>query len=180
MKNGDKVLLEADFDTNRGDGTSVLRINTFATTGLPIIAANEDIHQATPVMVPSYVKDDLDRLFKKDRGGLTIAGMYWRSTPELATETRRWISTHDTEFMYALVYGYKAETEKQYVVPVPKMNRMYYRIPYDNDLDKHKGTLSWLICYGSTPKTDKRIRFTMDQLKKYGLENYDHEEVEDC
>jgi hypothetical protein len=56
---------------------------------------------------------------------------------------------------------------------------MYYRIPYGSHLNQINNTLSWLICYGDTPKTDKRIRFTMDEIKKYGLEGCERVEVQD-
>lgn len=75
----------------------------------------------------------------------------------------------------------RRELAKKYIVPVPKLFRTYYRIPDKDSLDGLNGKLSltWSICYGSTPETDKEIRFTMDEIKKYGLEDYDYTEVRD-
>lgn len=75
----------------------------------------------------------------------------------------------------------RRELAKKYIVPVPKLFRTYYRIPDKDSLNGLNGKLSlkWSICYGDTPKTDKGIRFTMEEIKKYGLEDYDYTEVQD-
>lgn len=177
MEIGDEILVKGtviDIDTNEPK----IKVSNHSVADAWYYSGDVESSDKC-IVVPGYVKDDLDRIFKSGRDSYRIAGENWMGIDSLSFDSRAWIKKHHAEFMHALVYGYKAEVKKQYIVPVPKMYRMYYRIPYDNHLDQINNTLAWLICYGDTPKTDKRIRFTMDQIKQYGLEDCERVEVQD-
>ncbi len=180
MKTGDKVAIF-------GTLTSIENINaTVVVDGpngvkltLKVFPECLELASDQRITVPEYVKDDLDKASQSAVDAIEIVSIYMANGKLFSEETCLWIDDHCDEFIKALAYGYKTEVKKQYIVPVPKMHRMYYRIPYDNHLDQINNTLSWLICYGDTHKTDKGIRFTMDEIKKYGLEDYERIEVQD-
>ena len=124
------------------------------------------------IVVPECVKNDLDKLFKEGRTGLNIAGVYWRSASGLTTEARRWIGQHETDFMCALVYGYKAKSEKKYYVKVFKAEGYYY---WKVNLD----AIGELFIGTNTDSFPDEKQFTMDEIKKYGLEGCKRVEVQD-
>mgnify|MGYP004701263053 CR=1 FL=1 len=124
------------------------------------------------VAVPECVKDDLDKLFKKGRTSLNIAGVYWRSAPELTAEARKWIGRHETDFMHALVYGYKAGLKRKYYVKVFKAESYYY---WKTNLD---ATGELFIATNTHSFPDEK-QFTMDEIKKYGLEDCERIEVQE-
>ena len=179
MKTGDKVAIF-------GTLTSIENINaTVVVSGpngvkLTLKVFPENLESTDKrIVVPEYVKDDIDKASQSAMDAMEIVSIYMANGKLFSEETCLWIDDHCDEFINALAYGYKTEVKKQYIVPVPKMYRMYYRIPYGSHLNQINNTLSWLICYGDTPKTDKRIRFTMDEIKKYGLEGCERVEVQD-
>lgn len=177
MKIGDKVYVEGVVHSLSENSTDI-EVET-CLGDVDYYPADKVRSDDKQIVVPEYVKNDLDKASQSAMDAMKIVSIYMANGKLFSEETCLWIDDHCDEFINALAYGYKTEVKKQYIVPVPKMYRMYYRIPYGSHLNQINNTLSWLICYGDTPKTDKRIRFTMDEIKKYGLEGCERVEVQD-
>lgn len=170
MKIGDKVYVEGVVHSLSESSTDI-EVET-CLGDVDYYPADKVRSDDKQIVVPEYVKNDLDKLFKEGRTSLSIAGVYWRSAPELTTETRRWIGLHGTAFMHALVFDYKVKTEKKYYVKVLKAESFYYWKISPNDAAD-------LTVSTNTNSFSSDKQFTMDEIKKYGLEGCERVEVQD-
>lgn len=170
MKIGDKVFVEGVVHSLSENSTDV-EVET-CLGDVDYYSADEVRSVDKQIVVPEYVKSNLDELFEEGRTSLNIAGVYWRSAPELTAEARKWIGRHETDFMHALVYGYKAGLKRKYYVKVFKAESYYY---WKANLD---ATGELFIATNTHSFPDEK-QFTMDEIKKYGLEDCEREEVHD-
>lgn len=173
MKTGDKVAIF-------GTLTSIENINaTVVVDGpngvkltLKVFPECLELAADQRITVPEYVKNDLDEAITSELDSLDVARVYLNDGMMFSLDTKLWIDKHRTAFMYALVYGYKAETIKRYNVvawidPSGETRDLYWCRSFAEGVD---------VTHDKSGDDDM---WTLTQIKEYGLEGYERVEVQD-
>ena len=170
IKIGDKVFVEGVVHS-LSENSSDVEVET-CLGDVDYYSADKVRSDDKQIMVPEYVKNDLDAAITSELDSLDVARVYLNDGMMFSLDTKLWIDKHRTAFMHALVDGYKVETTKKYYVKVPSTGDFYYWKPYLNN----RAVLS--ISNNKDSSYDEK-QFTMDEIKEYGLENFERVEVQD-
>lgn len=168
MKIGDKVFVEGVVHS-LSENSSDIEVET-CLGDVDYYPADKVRSDDKQIVVPAFVKTYLDRVFSSGMTGIEIVGDYWNCIAPV--EVGAWINVHGTAFMHALVCGYKSEVIKKCYVKVPKTDRSFYW-----KVEGNKGVK--LATSGNVDSFPDEKQFTMDEIKKYGLESCERVEVQD-